>query len=161
MPYEPINPIDQINNLADIFAEVRNLFRTIVNEWDETLFEEKYRQLLKDAWSELNDTYGEIHRQLQNPTFTLQEQLRVAGLWTDQRQFEAKLFGLKEVWTAFELSPTAKLLQILLKWLNDLFASLAKCIPGVDAWDEFKKLLENWIKKGKDLSDIPLDTPTE
>jgi hypothetical protein len=167
MPYKPKKNLDDVHTLADIFEEIKVLFDAIIEDdiWNKTLFttgenDDEGKQkiiLLKAAWKELKDeSFDEIYNQLKNPTKELIFKLQQVGLEENQAQFKVKRFGLISSWKSFITNPTVKLLEILLKWLNKLLASLAKVIFHVDAWKEIKEVIEGFIAKSKDLADFPL-----
>lgn len=142
----PTHP--SINDLNDFLNEVEKLFDDIIEKWGDLLFREEYRQPLADAWHELKDVLPDLKSQISDPSPELRARLKEVGL--SGRQLSAKLLGLNSVWTRFRKYGTIKLLKKLLDFINDVLGSLGVAVPGIEALDELKKLIEKWLDSGGD-----------
>lgn len=135
-----------IDNLPDFLKEVEDLFDAIIKSWGDLLFKEKYRAPLADAWHELKDRLPALRKELDHPSTDLKDRLNDAGL--TGRQLEVKLLGINEAWQRFREYGSVRLLRRLLGFINDALGSLAAAVPGIEALDELKKIIERWLDGG-------------
>ena len=147
MPQTPLTH-PPINDLNDFLNEVEKLFDDIIEKWGDLLFREEYRQPLADAWYELKDALPALKTRVSDPSSELEDRLKEVGL--SGRQLSAKLLGLNSVWERFRKFGTIKLLRKLLEFINDVLGSLGVAVPGIEALDELKKLMEKWLDGGGD-----------
>jgi hypothetical protein len=136
-------PKTTVKNLSEFLDEVEKLFDDIIGKWGDLLFKKKFRQPLAEAWSELKITLLNLKQEIKNPSYELQNKLKEVGL--SEKQLSAKLLGLNDVWERFREYGTVKLLKKLLDFINDVLGSLGAAVPGIEALEELKKLIEKWL----------------
>ncbi len=137
----PMIPILPIIDIPHFFDESEKLFDEITGSWSPILFKEKFRQPILDAWYAVKGKILSIKSSFQNLTTTALDE---AGLIGDQ--LGLKLAGLSDVWERFHQNGTVKFLSYLLGWVNSILGSLATLIPQVEAWKEFKEVIEKLLE---------------
>jgi hypothetical protein len=137
----PTMPILPIRDIPHFFDEIANLFDEITTSWSPILFKEKFRQPILDAWYAVKSTIISIKSSFYSLVATTLDEAGLSG-----KQLDLKLTGLSDAWTSFKENGTLRFLKDLLGWVNSILGSLARVIPQVEGWKEFKEAIEKLLE---------------
>jgi hypothetical protein len=136
-------PEETVTDLKSFLHESVNLLDQIVTEWSDLLFHDEYREPLRAAWAELKPNAEQDIERFNPRKSDTAEHLARAGL--TGAQLDLKLKGFSAALNKFRVVGTVKWLKKVLEWINKILKSLIGVIPGADAIDEIKGVIEELL----------------
>jgi hypothetical protein len=127
-----------LKDLPEFLDAIWALLRKIIFEWDELMIAQERRQVMKEAFNELDNKFHAIKLGLVDF-----DTKKFADAGLDGKQLEMKLSKGRNLWRSFWKRGGRKWLGRVLTWSNKLLESLATVLPGGHAIKELKDACED------------------
>lgn len=152
-PYPPpsvrlTNPVLRVNNIRELFTEVRGLLDNVVYYWNQILFrDDELKPQIASAWEDVKSQA--LNVAAEEFSSANSNDLKNAGLAEGSAQLGLKLKILNDLWDRFKQVGGVRSLTNLLDYLSVLFDSLSKVFPQLEACKEFVDALKWLTSRGE------------